>query len=100
MRRHCPHCHHPTIPLRHALLGQILSKPITCSHCGHTLVRVFDILELSLFVPMLVVIAFVAYQHYPENPKDVVLGWFLYACAALSGICLWAHTIRYKVKTD
>jgi hypothetical protein len=94
--RHCPHCHQPTIPARHAYLGQLLSKPYTCPNCHSVLVRKFGILEMTIVAPLLALS--VALAHWDAEPLGFVL--FVVSLASLGGLCLWLHTIRYEVKSD
>jgi hypothetical protein len=94
--RHCPHCHHPTIPAWHAHLGSLFSKPIICPNCHSTLVRVIGPAEAVSTIPFLAVAVFLGYESDLSFPPAVI--WFLSGGAALAGMCLWSHFIRYKVK--
>jgi hypothetical protein len=97
--RHCPHCQQPTIPAWHAWLGTAFSKPITCTNCASTLVRKIDMYDTSFMLPMMIVIVVMSHKDYLDTtPRDIL--WFMLACSGFAGICLWLHTIRYKVKTD
>jgi hypothetical protein len=95
--RHCPHCQQPTIPLWHAHLGKFFSKPLTCPNCHSVLVREFSLIrEVSLMVPLVVIM--IALRYWDVKPLEFVL--FIYGFAGLAGLCLWSHTVKYKVKTE
>jgi hypothetical protein len=97
--RHCPHCQQPTIPAWHAYLGSVFSKPITCPVCHSTPVRKIDMYDASFMLPMVIVEVFMFHRDYWDvTPPGLV--WFMLGCSGLAGMCLWLHTIRYKVKTD
>lgn len=93
--RHCPHCHHPTIPAWHAHLGSLFSKPIICPNCRSRLVRVIGPPEAIAMIPMLALAVFLGHESDVSFPPVVI--WFLSGGASLFGLCLWSHFVRYKV---
>jgi hypothetical protein len=96
--RHCPHCHHPTIPWWHAHLGSVFSKPIICTNCHSTLVRVIGLSEVIAMAPLVVIMVVLYYEDYPSMQDGLL--WLLMTCGFFIGMCLWSHTVRYKVKPN